>query len=107
MFQTENSKQEEYVVKSLAIDTTKTIRSVSLKIHERKLINGIRLTDEFGFNIVDETWETRFNTGTWISKTIPEGEEIIGIQCTIKSNMAIQRLDFLLWKSVNSGKTPR
>ena len=43
------------------------------------LINGIRLGDEFGRNIIGEEWETRFNAGTWITKQIPDGEEIIGI----------------------------
>ena len=43
------------------------------------LINGIRLGDDTGNNIIEEVWETRFNAGTWITKAIPEGEEIIGL----------------------------
>ena len=96
------AKQEGFEVKTIMIDTSRTIRSISLKVHEKKLINGIRLADDEGNNMVDETFETRFNTGTWVSKQIPEGEEIIGLQCTIKNNMAITRLDFLLWKPVNN-----
>ena len=96
------AKQEGFEVKTIAIDTVRTIRSISLKMHEKKLINGIRLADEEGNNIVEETWETRFNTGAWVTKQIPEGKEIIGLQCTIKNNMAITRLDFLLWKPVNN-----
>ena len=73
------AKQEGFEIKTIPIDTLRTIRSISLKMHEKKLINGIRLIDEEGNNIVDETWETRFNSGTWVSKQIPEGEEIIGL----------------------------
>ena len=100
------AKQEGFEIKTITIDTSRTIRSVSLKIQDRKLINGIRLADEWGKHIVDQTWETRINAGTWVSKKIPEGEEIIGLQCTIKNNMVITRLDFLLWKPINSGSTP-
>ena len=68
------------------------------------LINGVRFGDEFGRNIIQEEWETRFNAGTWITKQIPDGEEIIGLQCTIRNNMTITRLDFLLWKPLNPVK---
>ena len=52
-------------------------------------------TDE---KVVDISLGRTFSSGKWISETIPEGHEIIGLKCNTQYG-TIPRIAFLLWKS--------
>ena len=43
--------------------------------------NGLRLIDDDGNLIVDETWDSFWNEGRWETRMIPTGQEIFGLQC--------------------------
>ena len=54
LFQTKNAQDNE--VKSILVDTTKQIRSISLLIYTGVYYEGIRLFDEQGNAVVDVQW---------------------------------------------------
>ena len=77
------------------LDTSKNIRKVSLKMDEQR-IGGIRLYDESNQFIVNTSWSSD-RRGYWISRSVPQGLEIIGLQCNT-NYMRIMNLGFLLWR---------
>ena len=57
---------------------------------------GIRLTDEYGDIIIEETWfET--DLSKWVTQKVPKGNDVIGLQCYVEEQ-TIRRLRFALWK---------
>ena len=50
-----------------------------MKVSEGSYINGLRLVDNKGENVVDVSWDEITNEGEWTEYDIPEGHEIIGI----------------------------
>ena len=64
---------------NFTVDQSRTIRQVSLKISTWNNIFGLRMMDEGDQLIVDEEWSEE--KGSWTEpKTIPEGEEVIGLK---------------------------
>ena len=81
--------------KVINIDTSKTVRKVSMLICRRSFINGLRLVDDGGEYLVNATFK---DEGDWITYQIPIGLEIVGMVCaTVGSDQAIHKLGFLLW----------
>ena len=89
MFAVEGAPSDE--VKILEIDTSRTIRYVSMSIHSDNSINGLRLLDEdqevIATTASDEQWSD--------NRPIPEGKHIIGLRINTESN-EINSLAFLL-----------
>ena len=83
---------------NVTVDQGCTIRQVSVKMSTWNNFFGLRLFEESGKAIVDEEWS---DNGKWTeSKTIPEGNEIIGIKwvdTNFNECLQITRLGFLLW----------
>ena len=85
MLKTKNSKSS--LEKSIDIDPSKTIAVVSFDVNQSpQYLNAIKLLDSKGEIIAEHRWHTP--SGTWISRVIPEGEEIIGIYINSKSTRA-------------------
>ena len=61
------------------MDTKRSIRKVSFKTWEKKMFLGLRLIDENGDCIVDETWDNYGKDVEWITQSIPDKQEIIGL----------------------------
>ena len=81
MFETERAKRKDPLIelKTIEIDTSKTIGRICMKVSDGSYINGLRLVDNNGNYIVDVNWDEITNEGEWIEHEIPEGHEIIGI----------------------------
>ena len=82
MFETERAKRKDPLIelKTLNIDTTKTIAKICMKVSDGSYINGLRLIDNKGSYVVDVSWDDITNEGDWVEKEIPKGQEIVGIQ---------------------------
>ena len=82
MFDTERAKRKDPLIelKTIDIDTSKTIARICMKVSDGSYINGLRLVDDNGNYIVDVNWDEITNEGEWIEHVVPEGHEIIGIQ---------------------------
>ena len=68
-------------MKHIEIDPALTIRQISVKIAFNEEIRGLRLIDEGGQYIADETWCESSDIGEWETKVMPKGLEIIGVRC--------------------------
>ncbi len=90
--------KDETELKWTEIDTSKTIRKVSVYWGMGYCIERLRLIDENDENIIELNWDES-NNGEWITKEIPKGQEIIGLYCNkiIASPGIIGRLGFILW----------
>ena len=61
-------------------------------------IDGLRLLDEKGIYIVNTTWMTKEKVSSeWITRTIPGGQEIIGLRAAFNAKGYISSLGFLPW----------
>ena len=77
------------------------IASISMKVHNRSQLNGLRLADEHGNLVVDVEWnQQKPEQGKWTTQSVPAGHEIIGVVCNRKDADHIARIGFLLWKPV-------
>ena len=82
-------------LKTAKIDTSKTIRQISMKSWNGFAIVGIRLIDSDGNFLVDLDWS---GVGNWLTHDIPDGQEIIGFECNTKKHpQAIPRIRVQLW----------
>ena len=88
MFEKEALEDQEYVIRTIEIDVTKTIRIVRMKVGPIGF-HGLAMIDTQGDFVVNETWCK--DKATWVSKEVSEGDEIIGIQC----DKYIRRLAFI------------
>ena len=79
--------------KFIDIDPNRQIRSISVRSDPCGWIFGLRLMDEDGVNIVDANWN-KVEEGDWVTKDIPEGEEIIGLKCDDQ----IKRIGFMCYR---------
>ena len=68
--ETVNQFLEEKVIK---IDTTRRISKVSIKVFNNSKIYGLRLIDNCGNYLADETWSKFYNDGIWVTKSVPYG----------------------------------
>ena len=83
-------------LKTCQFDPEIQIRKVSIKIWNKTLINGIRMTDDQGNHLVNLDWTAN---GVWVEKEIPSGYEIIGLRANIQKNPKyIPKLALRLWK---------
>ena len=80
-------------MRTIEVDENRQIRQISLKTNKYAGFYGLRLIDAQGNYIVDTTW-SNFAEAYWVTKDIPEGEEIIGV----KINKNLTRLGFILYK---------
>ena len=94
LFQTDGAIQNN-IIYTVNLDTSKTVRKVSIKVDEQK-IGGLRLYDENNEFIMNSSWSSD-RRGHWITKSIQSGLEIIGLQCNT-NYMRIMNLGFLLWR---------
>ena len=58
---------------------------------------GLRLIDESGQYIVDETW-SKWSHSEWVEFEVPAGMEVIGLKTRHSNYEMIQRIGFVLWK---------
>ena len=84
MFQTEKAKRKDPLIqlKTVNVDTSKTIAAIAMKVAEGNYLNGLQLIDTEGEFVVDVTWdgaEEDEDAGEWIRNEVPIGQEIIGI----------------------------
>ena len=56
---------------------------------------GIRLSDSDGYIIAEHIWCESENS-KWVTQKVPEGQDIVGIQCSLEEQ-TIRRLRFALW----------
>ena len=94
-----------YDIKTLEIDTSKTIAKIGVKMclnsQGEKEVQGLRLVDPDEEYIVDEIWKTEEGQikENWVYEDVPEGYEIIGFQCSAKVIPDhFPRIGFTLWK---------
>ena len=84
---------------NFTVDQSRTVKQVAVKMSSWNNFFGLRLIDEGGRLIVDEEWSE--DKGKWTEpKTIPDGEEIIGLKwvdMNFNNCIQITRLAFLLW----------
>lgn len=80
------------------VETSRPVRYISMKVYKGCSIRGIRLADANGDYLLDVTWYANGNEGSWVTHTIPNGSEIIGLKCNTCSNPSnILRIGFVLW----------
>ena len=78
--------REEYGIRRIEVDASRRVSAISMKVSGWFFL-GLRLIDERGDFIVDETWlpESEQNwqvvDAEWVTKMLPEGEAIIGVKC--------------------------
>ena len=80
LFEEEGYKDSNFEWKFIDIDPNKPIRKISVRSDVAGWIFGLRFINADGENIIDENWNTT-EDGDWVTKDIPEGEEVIGIKC--------------------------
>ena len=71
-----------------------------MKMLYNRQIKGIRLIGEEELNIVDETWDRWDADGEWVTKEIPEGHNIIGLQThslSLGGEDMLMRVGYVLW----------
>ena len=87
-----------WALKSADIDVSKKISKVSVKVRQDQyFMDGLRLIDEFGGNILDLKW-CDSNDSEWQTRSVPEDKEIIGLYMSKKGHdEAIQSFGFILW----------
>ena len=81
------------------IDPTKKITGVQVKNQSWGDLHGLRLIDENGDFVFNETWYESglFSKGAWGEVVdLPQDTSIIGYRCETNGN-EIERLAFLLW----------
>ena len=66
-------------------------------------VGRLRLIDEEGQYIVNLKWWTRKRKGEWVFQDIPEGKEIIGLQCNTRdAGCHLRRVGWVLWTPKDS-----
>ena len=88
MYEKEALEDQEYETRTIEVDVTKTIRLISLKVGPIGF-HGLSLIDTNGDYVVKEDWAK--GKARWVTREIPEDEEIIGIQC----DKYMRRLSFI------------
>ena len=79
------------------------IRKVSLNVVRGELINGLRIFDCEDRMIVNIVGKSASVLGSWQSKSIPAGLQIIGVKCSSRqARDSIPRVGFLLWNQQKS-----
>ena len=79
MFQTEKAKRKDPLIqlKTVDVDTSKTIAEISMKVSDGNYLNGLRLIDTKGEFVVDVEWdgaeEDEDEGAEWITNEIPVG----------------------------------
>ena len=90
--------RERETLKTIRIDTSRSIRKIAMIVHEDEQLIGLRLVDEKGVYIVNVTWMTKEQCGSdWITRTIPIGRDIIGLRCCYGAKNFISSLGFMMW----------
>ena len=85
-------------LKKIKVDTTKVIRKIGMIVDQDDQPIGLRLVDEKGVYIVNQTWFTKESQASdWITRTIPAGRDIIGLRCSYGANNHITSLSFMMW----------
>ena len=98
LYETAESKQNSFELKRIPVDHRRTIDQIAMKVGKSGYdsFTGIRLTDNNGDIIVEEVWFETDNS-KWVTQKVPEGNDVIGIQCYVEEQ-TIRRLRFALWK---------
>ena len=88
-----------YDMKSVRIDTEKTVVRIGVKMDQagEGEIMGLKMEDAEGGFVVDEVWKE--GEGSWAWQDIEDGHEVIGFHCSCKVIPDhFPRFGFLLWK---------
>ena len=87
-------------LKTIRVDTSRSIRKIGMIVHEEDQLIGLRLTDEKGVYIVNRTWMPKEQCSSdWITRTIPVGRDIIGVRVAYGEKNIISSLGFMMWTS--------
>ena len=97
MFETETAQFQRQAEKRILINTNRTIRKIAMKAFLKDSFLGLRLTDDEGRYIVDETW-SKWSHSEWTEFEVPKGMEVIGLVTRHSNYEMIQRIGFMLWK---------
>ena len=97
-FETRAAAELKDKFQTITVDPTLRIAQLSVKIYKNKWISGLKIVGSDGSLIADVTWCARTKEGKWVTEKIPEGKEIIGVQCNNSANKwYIGRIGFQLW----------
>ena len=92
-------EREREHLKTIKIDPGRTIRKIGMIVNEDEQLIALRLIDEKGLYIVNVTWMTKDNQSTdWITRTLPGGQDIIGLRCKYGAKNEIKSLGFMTWQ---------
>lgn len=97
MFETETARFQRQVERYIPIDTTRRVSKIAMKAFLNDSFLGLRLTDERGQYIIDETW-SKWSHSEWVEFAVPAGMEVIGLKTRHSNYEMIQRIGFILWK---------
>ena len=95
LYETKESKEKQFELKRAKFDHTQTIREISMKVGQNAYdsFTGFKLNDGY---IADVVWSETSENAKWVTQRVPDGNEIIGIQCDLEER-TIRRLRFALW----------
>lgn len=77
------------------LDTSRTVRYICMRVFFGCLVRGLKLIDDFGKELVDLNWYTGDQPGEWVTKRVPDSQQIIGILCKQNACM-ITSFEFVL-----------
>ena len=79
------------------IDTQRKICKIAVKAFLNDSFLGLRLIDQKGQYIIDETW-SKWSHSEWVEFEVPDGMEVIGLKTRHSNYEMIQRIGFILWR---------
>ena len=82
MYETKQSQDHNFELKTIEVDFFRDIAEVSMKVGKSSYDSfvGIRLSDSDGYIIVEHIWCESSDNSKWVSQKVPEGQEIVGLQ---------------------------
>lgn len=84
-----------YEIKTITVDPEHPrIASISMNTYRDDEFYGIRMLDENENTIIDHKFTTRYNSDKWVTKEIPDEEQLVGVAATC-GNRYINRLGFI------------
>ena len=99
LMQSKFARRSNSSVRKVEVNSRKRVAKISMLVHRGWALRGIRLIDENENYIIDTVFNCTQREGDWITRIIPEGQEIIGIVCSTSSNtFFISHIAFLLWR---------
>ena len=93
MFEAKNSSSTAIIRKG--VDTNRKIVKIMVYLKYGEMLTALKLIDSEGQSALIAEWGL-VESGEWVTQTIPEGKEIIGMYCRTEY-MTIEKLGFIVW----------